>query len=89
MLSYIHQTDEAVAANPSIEDLLRNRRQPFSGKQQILVNFLVRNYQKVAFKNVQELSKRPRSARPRSCGSPLFADPRRNDDRSLPNPLRA
>ncbi len=43
--------------NPSIEDLLRNRRQPFSGKQQILVDFLVRNYQKVAFMNVQELSK--------------------------------
>lgn len=43
--------------HPSIEDLLRNKRQPFSGKQEILVKFLVRNYQKVAFMNVQELAK--------------------------------
>jgi DNA-binding MurR/RpiR family transcriptional regulator len=41
----------------SIQDLLRNRRQPFSEKQQILVNFLFRNYQKVAFMNLNELAR--------------------------------
>jgi DNA-binding MurR/RpiR family transcriptional regulator len=41
----------------SIQDLLRNPRKPFSKKQQLLVNFLGRNYQKVAFMNVPELSK--------------------------------
>jgi DNA-binding MurR/RpiR family transcriptional regulator len=41
----------------SIQDLLRNRRQPFSQKQQILVSFLFRNYQKVAFMNLNELAR--------------------------------
>lgn len=49
--------EEKPAPSPSIHDLLRNRRQPFSRTQQILVNFLVRNYQKVAFMNVPELAK--------------------------------
>src|SRR5262245_13950633 len=49
-------------SNPSnqyftIQDLLRNRRQPFSQKQQILVSFLFRNYQKVAFMNLNELAR--------------------------------
>ncbi len=43
--------------NLSIQDLLLNRSKPFSQKQQILVSFMARNYQKVAFMNVPELSK--------------------------------
>ncbi len=45
------------STNLSIQDLLLNRRKPFSQKQQILVNFLARNYQKLAFMNVPELAK--------------------------------
>src|SRR5260370_3860943 len=49
--------DAVSPTNLSIQDLLLNRRKPFSQKQQILVSFLARNYQKVAFMNVPELSK--------------------------------
>ena len=45
------------STNLSIQDLLLKGRKPFSQKQQILVNFLARNYQKVAFMNVPELAR--------------------------------
>jgi len=41
----------------AIHELLRSAGRVYSRKQEILVNFLYRNYQKVAFMNVTELAK--------------------------------